>query len=125
MNLPAPARRVPTVHDLAAAALAILVRDGRPAPAGVGAAWVGPDGLAFEISCAGPDLPDAIEPAIATAEQILRERPWTGTYRLVVRASRLIVFDLYWTPGEPTRIMGLSRGDWERSLLAFAPAATC
>jgi hypothetical protein len=125
MNVPATARPVPTVHELAAAALAILARDGRPVPGGVGAAWVGPDGLAFELSCVGPDLPAAIERSIATAERIVKERPWTGTYRLVVRASRLIVFDLYWTPGEPTRIMGLSRGDWERSLLAFAPAATC
>jgi hypothetical protein len=34
-----------------------------------------------------------------------------------VRASRLIVLDLYWKPGAPTRIMGFSRGDWEDRLL--------
>jgi hypothetical protein len=121
MNEPA-GRRVPTVHELAAAALAILARNGAPAPGGVGATWLVPDGLPFEISCIGPDLPDAIEPAIATAERILNEWPWTGIYRLIVRASRLIVLDLYWNPGAPTRIMGFSRGDWEHSLLATAPA---
>ena len=112
----------PALHDLAATALAILARDGTREAGPGGATWraalVGRGGVPLDVSCAGPDLPDAIAPEIATAERIVKERPWVGTYRLVVRASRLIVFDLAWTPGQPTRVMGFSRGDWERDLLA-------
>jgi hypothetical protein len=106
-----------TLHELAAAALAILARDGRRED-GTWRAAETRDDLPIEITCRGPDLPAALEPTIATAEQVFRNRPWAGTYRLVVRASRLIVLDLYWTPGEPTRVMGFSRGDWEDRLLA-------
>jgi hypothetical protein len=114
----------PTLADLAAAALAILRRDGHR-EAGTGAvSWratfQAKSGLAFEISCAGPDLPASVEPAIASGAQIFKERSWTGTYRLVVRAARQIVLDLYWKTGEPTRVMGFSRGDWEFDLVAMS-----
>jgi hypothetical protein len=105
------------LHELAAAALAALAREGT-SDDGTWRAVDLRDDLPIEITCRGPDLPGAIEPTIATAEQVFRNRPWTGTYRLVVRASRLIVLDLYWTPGESTRVMGFSRGDWEQGLLA-------
>lgn len=107
-------------QKLAAAALTILGHDGRcEAGPRWTAARVLKSGVAFEITCSGPDLPAAIEPAIASGALIARQRPWVGTYRLVVRVEHMIVLDLYWNVGEPTRIMGFSRGDWEADLLAM------
>lgn len=107
-------------QKLAAAALALLGRDGR---CEAGTRWtvarVPKSGVAFDITCTGPNLPAAIEPAIAPGALIARQRPWVGTYRLVVRAEHMIVLDLYWNVGEPTRIMGFSRGDWEADLVAL------
>jgi len=77
----------------------------------------GAGGIEVAISLFGPDVPRTVPGVIATPDSIARERPWLGTYRLVIRAP-LIVFDLYWTKDEPLRIMGFSRGDWERTLLA-------
>lgn len=129
---PQPAASVP---DLAAAALTLLARDGlardgerrtTDAAAGwhVACRWAEePDfDIDFDITCVGPDLPRAIEPAIASGALIASQRMWAGTYRLVVRATRLIVLDLHWKQGEPTRIMGFSRGAWERALIALARA---
>jgi hypothetical protein len=113
---------------LAAAALEILARDGSKNGAGSVPTWhvtfSTKSGLVFEIACAGPDLPRGIEPTIATGALIAKERGWTGTYRLVVRASRLIVLDLHWKIGEPTRIMGFSRGDWEFDLIETSMPTT-
>lgn len=109
----------PSLQTLAQAALAILARDGERG----GDAWrvvrEEPGGVPLEISCAGPDLPRGVPEEIATPGLIAENRPWAGAYRLIVTA-RLIVFDVYWSPGEPLRVMGFSRGDWERDLLALA-----
>jgi hypothetical protein len=110
-------------QKLAAAALAILGRDGRCEVGATGMRWTAAralkSGNAFDIICTGPDLPAAIEPVIASGALIARQRPWVGTYRLVVRVEQMIVLDLYWNVGEPTRIMGFSRGDWEADLVAM------
>jgi hypothetical protein len=107
-------------QKLAAAALAILGRDGR---CEAGTRWTvareSKSGVAFDITCTGPDLPATVEPAIASGALIARQRPWVGTYRLVVRVEHMIALDLYWNVGEPTRIMGFSRGDWEIDLIAM------
>lgn len=118
-----------TLHDLAALALRVLARDGAPVPDGARtgepgwhAKCAGDSGPALDISLAGPDIPGAISDPIAPPDLIARERPWKGKYRLAVNAP-LVVLDLYWTPGEPLRIMSFSRGDWERDLAAAARAA--
>lgn len=105
-----------TLDELAGKALALLARvDGGPRE------WRtsvrGADGIEIAIVLTGPDVPRTVPGAIATPDRIARERPWVGTYRLVVRAP-LIVFDLYWNKDEPLRIMGFSRGDWEQTLIA-------
>lgn len=109
----------PSLQTLARAALAILARDAERS----GDAWrvtrKGPDGVPIEISCTGPDLPRDVPEEVATPGLIAAGRPWAGACRLTVTAP-LIVFDLSWTPGEPMRVMGFSRGDWERDLLALA-----
>lgn len=114
----------PSLQDLAAAALAVLARDGARTEGEDGPRWQvvhqPPGGMKLDLSIAGPDLPSTVPGDIATPEQVMRERPWAGTCRLVVRCAGLIVLDLYWMPGAPTRIMGFSRGDWERDLLALA-----
>lgn len=111
----------PSLTTLAEAALAVLAREG--AHRNNGDIWEarveGSDGLVLDISCRGPDLPATVPDRIAPPELIPTERPWTGTHRLVVTAP-LIVFDLYWTPDQPLRIMTFSRGDWEAALLAVA-----
>jgi hypothetical protein len=108
-------------QQLAAAALALLAGDGRREAAATGFVWrlavESKSGLAVDIACTGPDLPAAVEPAIASGALIAKERPWVGTYRLVVRVAGSIVLDLYWKRGEPTRIMGFARGDWEFDLV--------
>ncbi|MDZ4780250.1 MAG: hypothetical protein SGJ19_08360 [Planctomycetia bacterium] len=71
----------------------------------------------LDIRCTGPDLPKAVSAQTAHPSSIPKQRPWVGTYRLAVKAP-LLVFDIYWNPGEPLRIMQFSRGDWERELLA-------
>lgn len=116
-------RPSPSVPEIAVAALSILGRKGERRVQGAGAEWGASchlGGLDFAITCSGPDLPQAIEPTIASGALIASQRLWAGTYRLVVRVRRLIVLDLHWKPGEPTRIMGFSRGDWESALLDLA-----
>lgn len=117
-----PTKTDPLLHSLAGAALALLASDGVEGRDDDGATvwrttFTGAQGEAIEVACTGTDIPTAIPDDIAPHQQIARERPWAGTYRLVVSAP-LIVLDLYWSPREPMRIMGLSRGDWERDLLA-------
>ena len=118
----------PTLQDLAGLALRVLAREGavvdvvgntgepgwRCVVGGAG----GTDGRPpLDISLAGPDIPDTVSDGIAPPALIAGERPWKGRYRLAIRAP-LLVFDLYWTPGEPLRIMSFSRGDWESDLAA-------
>ena len=122
-----PTATAPDLISLSTAALDFLARDGAAAEPGGNpdqmtwaATAVGPDGINFDVRCAGPDLPRTIPDETAHPSVIPYERPWLGTYRLTVRAP-LVVCKLSWRPGEPLRIMGFSRGDWEESLTALAP----
>jgi hypothetical protein len=108
----------PTLQLLAEAALRVLARDGRRTE-GEWRASLTSGGLPLDLRCSGPDLPARVPDAIAPPDLIARQRPWVGAYRLVVTAP-LIVFDLYWNPAEPLRIMTFSRGDWEKELLELA-----
>ena len=107
---------------LAEAALAVLARDGERAAAGWRFETRTADGQAFEIGCAGPDLPAAIPAETVLPTEIPKDPNWRGAYRLTV-APPLVAFDICWTPGEPLRIMTFSRGDWEDALLALAGRA--
>ena len=49
---------------------------------------------------------------------IAQQRPWSGAYRLTVKAP-LLVLDLYWNADEPMRILQFSRGEWEAALRAL------
>jgi hypothetical protein len=121
-----PTATVPDLAMLAAVALGLLAREGRVSDGGANPGdrtWSlaanGPDGGHLILSCTGPDLPSVIPGETAHPSVIPFERPWVGTYRLVIRAP-LIVLDLYWRPDAPLRIMGFSRGDWEAALVARA-----
>lgn len=116
-----PTTTAPELKSLAAAALSVLARNptdnaGRSAWAVTAAV---PDRPELTIRCSGPDLPALIPDNTAHPSVIPIERPWTGVYRLVVRAP-LVVLDLCWRPDEPLRIMGFSRGDWEKDLETLA-----
>jgi hypothetical protein len=78
-----------------------------------------PEGVKFEICCAGPDLPDTIPAETVFPADIPKDPDWQGRYRLVV-APPLVALDISWTPGEPLRIMYFSRGDWEAQLMRLA-----
>ncbi len=78
-------------------------------------------GMACEIRCTGPDLPDSVPSHTVSPADIPKDPKWRGLYRLVV-APPLIALDLCWRPGEPLRIMTFSRGDWEDALSAMAAA---
>ena len=111
---------------LSASALGLLARSGS---CGDGGANPGdktwsvtvaiPSWPTMTISCSGPDLPDRVPGAMAHPSIIPFQRPWIGTYRLVVTAP-LTVLDLYWRADAPLRIMGFSRGDWEANLEVLA-----
>ncbi len=116
---------VPVLKELSEAALALLARDGAATDGGVNdgdQTWRvetdSPDGVNFEISLSGPDLPAAVPALTAHPGDIPKERPWTGTYRLAV-AAPIIAFDIYWRADAPLRIMTFSRGDWEDGLKAL------
>jgi hypothetical protein len=117
---------VPSLQDLANFGLKILARDGLSVE-GVAntdaTGWqvvaTGANGIPLDISLAGPDIPAQLDEEIIPPAQVAEQRGWKGAYRLQVRAP-LIVFDIYWNPGEPLRIMTFSRGDWETELAQLA-----
>lgn len=110
------------LHELARQALALLRAQGVAGRDGAVKATVSCAAAAtLEISCSGPDLPGEVPGPVADYQMIAAQQAgWRGTYRLVVRAP-LVVFDLCWNAGEPLRIMGFSRGDWEGELMAALP----
>lgn len=115
-----------TLQEIAKIALAILARDGVAATAVAradGPGWqciaTGANGVPLEIGLAGPDIPNRLDEEVVSPPLVPEQMDWMGTYRLVIRAP-LVVFDISWTRGEPLRIMGFSRGDWERDLTRFA-----
>ncbi len=111
---------------LAAAALRVLVRHGTRGADAQDASrdiWTfesrTPEGMKFEIRCAGPDLPETIPVETVFPADIPKDPDWQGCYRLVV-APPLVALDISWNPGEPLRIMYFSRGDWEAQLMQLA-----
>ena len=126
-NVEGRSTETPSVlKELAHTALALIGRYGAPTDGGPNPGdkiWklitTSPDGVKFDVSCSGPDLPVAVPDEIAQPADIPKQRPWAGTYRLVV-AAPIVAFDVYWRTDAPLRIMTFSRGDWEQGLLALA-----
>ncbi len=121
-----PTTTPPVLKELAEAALALIGRDGAATQGGPNpgdktwkATTTTPGGVVFDVSCSGPDLPAAVPDETAHPADIPKQRPWLGTYRLVVAAPN-VAFDIYWRGDAPLRIMTFSRGDWEDGLLALA-----
>jgi hypothetical protein len=121
-----PTATVPVLKELAEAALALLARDGVTTDGGVNPGdktWrvttTTPGGVALEVSCSGPDLPEAVPDETIHPADIPKQLPWAGTHRLAV-AAPIVAFDIYWRADAPLRIMTFSRGDWEDGLLALA-----
>lgn len=115
-----------SLQHLANLSLKILAREGLPVEGAAntdGTGWqviaTGANGTPLDISLAGPDIPALLDEEIIPPAQVAEQLGWKGAYRLVVRAP-LIVFDIYWNPGEPLRIMTFSRGDWEADLAKLA-----
>ncbi len=119
-----PAATAPAVKDLARAALALLKSDGALDADGGQKSWrleTRPrENISFEICCTGPDLPATVPAETVHPTQVPKDRSWTGTHRLTIRAP-LLAFDLYWQPGAPLRIMTFNRGTWEDELKAPWP----
>ncbi len=121
-----PTTTAPALKELAEAALALAAQEGTVSDDGENpgdktwkVAMTTPKGVAFEVSCCGPDLPASVPSMTVSPAEIPKQRPWVGAYRLVV-AAPIIAFDIYWRGDEPLRIMTFSRGDWEDELLALA-----
>lgn len=106
------------LHELARQALDVLRNWGVATADGTIAVMVTPAGAApLDISYRGPDLPDTVPRSIADAGMVAAQpADWVGAHRLVIRAP-LVVLDLCWNVGEPLRIMGFSRGEWEDGLM--------
>lgn len=117
-----PTRTAPILSELAETALRLLVRRGERGASGWTFAASAPDGARLDLRCNGPNLPETIPSETAHPSTIPKQRPWTGAYRLTVKAP-LLVLDLYWNADEPMRIMQFSRGDWEDALRALARGA--
>ena len=73
-------------------------------------------GTDLAVACTGPDLPQSIPDETIRPSDVGNQIPWAGVYRLTIKAP-IPVFDLYWKPGEPLRILQFSRGDWEQDLM--------
>ena len=126
-NVESRSTETPSVlKELAHAALALIGRYGAPTDGGPNTddkTWkltkTSPDGVVFEVSCSGPNLPASVPYEVAQPADIPKQRPRNGTYRLG-GAAPIIAFDVYWRTDAPLRIMTFSRGDWEQGLLALA-----
>jgi hypothetical protein len=121
-----PVVTAPILTEMGEAALSLLARDGAKTDGGANpgdGTWrlecETPEGVKFDVSLTGPDLPDTIPAESIHPTLIPAERPWVGEYRLIVCAP-LIVFDIYWKSDAPLRIMTFCRGDWEFELAALA-----
>lgn len=113
----------PFLKDAAEAALALLARQtAREANTEAGS-WRhscgAPSGTRVVITCAGPSLPMTVPDEVIRPGDIAKERPFLGTWRLVVEAP-LVVLDLYWQADKPLRIMKFANGDWQGELAALA-----
>lgn len=117
----------PFLKEAAEAALVLLAQRGAAAGGADGGAWqlacTGAAGTPFTISCTGPSLPVTIPDDVIRPGDIAKDRPFVGTWRLVVRAP-IVVLDLYWQAAKPLRIMTFANGDWQRDLAQLPLAAT-
>ncbi len=113
-----PTRTAPILSELAGIALQLLARKGERGASGCALTTTAADGARLELRCDGMDLPHAIPAETAHPSAIPKQRPWTGAYRLTVKAP-LLVLDLYWNADEPMRILQFSRGEWEDALRAL------
>ena len=109
---------------LSGAALAVLARDGAKTDHGDGtSSWhkrtETPDGMPFDITLTGPDLPPAVADQMTLPPDIPNDPHWRETYHLSV-APPNVALELTWGPDEPLRILNFSRGDWENQLQAMA-----
>ena len=113
----------PFLKEAAEAALALLGRRGAPAAGTDASSWelacVGPASTRLALICTGPSIPATVPDEVIRPGDIAKDRPFVGTWRLVVRAP-LVVLDLYWRPASPLRIMTFANGDWQQELARLA-----
>jgi ferredoxin len=77
----------------------------------------GTGGADLDIIYKGSAAPRSIPIDIASHAMVAEQAPgWVGTHRLSIHAP-LVVFDLMWNDNEPIRVLGYSRGEWERALV--------
>jgi hypothetical protein len=110
--------------DLSASALVVLARDGAKSDHGDGrSVWHArgetADGLPFDISLIGPDLPAGVADQMILPSDIPNDPHWQETYHLSV-APPNVALELTWGTDEPLRILNFSRGDWEAQLQDMA-----
>jgi hypothetical protein len=114
-----PVITAPILTQMGETALSLLARDGEKTEDGWRLQTETPEGVNFDVSLTGADLPAGIPDESIHPTLIPAERPWVGDYRLIVKAP-LIVYDIYWKSDAPLRIMTFCRGDWESELTALA-----
>ena len=114
------------ISDAAAAALAVLARDGVKSNDGIrpgDSRWryegETADGQKFEIEFSGPDLPAQTADQTILPSDIPKDPNWQGEYLLAVSPPN-IAFQIAWSNDDPLRILNYSRGTWEDELAAMA-----
>lgn len=121
-----PSITAPAIGEAAAAALAVLARDGAKSDVGLRPGdhrWYykgeTADGQDFEIEFSGPDLPSQTAHQTILPSDIPKDFRWQGEYMLTVSPPN-VAFQISWSASAPLRIMNFSRGSWEDELIAMA-----
>ena len=121
-----PTATAPDIGTAAAAALAVLARDGVKTDDGIrpgDSRWryegKTADGQKFEIEFSGPDLPAQAADRTILPSDIPKDPKWQGEYLLAVSPPN-IAFQISWSNDAPLRILNFSRGSWEDELIAMA-----
>ena len=78
-----------------------------------------PDGMPFDITLTGPDLPSSVADQMILPSDIPKDPHWYETYHLSV-APPNVALELTWGREDPLRILNFSRGDWEAQLRSMA-----
>jgi epoxyqueuosine reductase QueG len=114
------------IADIAASALSVLAARGSSEDGGQ---WPGdstwsfraetPDGMPFDISFTGPDLPGQIAERMILPSDIPSDPNWKDPYHLTI-APPNVAFEMAWGPDDPLRILNFSRGEWEEQLAGMA-----